>query len=80
MPGAPATLIVNLLGSLLIGLFAGLAPLPYALLGIGLCGAFTTYSAFAVEVVAMPLRSALAYAGASVVGCTLACALGLALT
>ncbi len=80
VPGVPATFIVNVLGSLLIGLFAGLAPHPYALLGIGFCGAFTTYSAFAVEVVALPARRAIPYAVGSVVGCTLACAIGLALT
>ena len=54
LPSLPATLLVNLLGSLAVGLFAGLGPSPYALLGIGLCGAFTTYSAFAVEAVTLP--------------------------
>ncbi len=80
LPGVRATLLVNLVGSLLVGLVAGMAPKPFALLGIGLCGAFTTYSAFAVEVVAMPVRRGAAYAVGSVLGCTLACGLGLAIS
>ncbi|MCU1590804.1 MAG: chromosome condensation protein CrcB [Frankiales bacterium] len=78
--GERGTLVVNVVGSLLIGLFAGLATPSYALLGVGFCGAFTTYSAFAVETATMPPRGAALYVGASVVLCCLACALGLALT
>ena len=61
------TFTVNLLGSLLLGLLLGVhdggAASPVGadlvlLLGTGFCGAFTTYSAFAVEVVALgPRRS-----------------------
>ncbi len=80
LPSLPATLLVNLLGSFAVGLFAGLGPRPYALLGIGLCGAFTTYSAFAVEAVSLSRGRAAAYVVVSVVGCCLACGLGLALT
>ncbi len=80
LPSPQATLLVNLLGSLAIGLFAGLAPRSYALLGIGLCGSFTTCSAFAVEAVALPRLRAAAYVLVTVVGCCLTCALGLAAT
>jgi CrcB protein len=77
--GERGTLVVNVVGSLLLGLFAGLASAPYALLGVGLCGAFTTYSTFAVEAGTMPRRASAAYVVTSVVLCCLACAAGLAL-
>ncbi len=46
------TILVNLVGSLLLGLFSGLAlsGSTMALFGTGFCGALTTYSAFAVHV------------------------------
>lgn len=50
-----ATLTVNVLGCLLIGIFAGLSerydllPETRAFLMLGLCGGFTTFSAFAIE-------------------------------
>ena len=53
------TLAVNLLGSLVLGLLAGRAGDDgraghlFALAGTGFCGAFTTASAFAWEVVAL---------------------------
>ena len=74
------TLLVNVIGSLLLGLFAGLSSDSYALLGIGFCGAFTTYSTFAVEAVTLRARSDVRYVAMSVVLCCLACALGLAVT
>ena len=45
------TLLVNWLGSLLLGVFSGLGlgAHPMALLGTGFCGALTTYSSFAVQ-------------------------------
>lgn len=45
------TFSANVLGSLLLGVFArsGLDDGSYALLGVGFCGAFTTYSTFAWE-------------------------------
>lgn len=49
-----ATWLINLSGSALLGFLYGireLLPLPvYALLGIGFCGAYTTFSTFTVEV------------------------------
>ena len=77
--GARGTLLVNVVGSLLIGLFAGLQASSYALLGIGFCGAFTTYSTFAVEAVSLPGRRSAGYVVASVVLCCAACSVGLLL-
>ena len=78
--GARGTLVVNLLGSLLLGAVSGLGASAYALLGVGFCGALTTFSTFAVEVVRMPRRDAVGHAVLSVAGCLLACAVGLGLT
>jgi fluoride exporter len=46
------TLAVNVAGSFLLGLFSGLSlsGQSLAFLGVGFCGALTTYSAFAVQV------------------------------
>ena len=70
-PGWPwATLLVNLTGCLLLGaLFAVLAvrlpdatwPRPF--LGVGVLGGYTTYSAFAVEVVRLAEAGAVLTAG-----------------
>lgn len=52
-PGLPyGTIAVNVLGSLVLGVLvgAGLGAEGLALLGVGFCGALTTYSAFAVQV------------------------------
>lgn len=45
------TIAVNVVGSFLLGLFSGLAlgGDAMALLGVGFCGALTTYSSFAVQ-------------------------------
>lgn len=73
-----STLLVNLTGCLLIGIFSGLStrqgglsPQTSLLLTTGFCGGFTTFSAFAWENVQM-LRSgnsmyAILYMGASLV-------------
>lgn len=53
LPGPRATLLVNVLGSVALGalLTAGVSGSPALLAGTGFCGAFTTFSSFAVEVV-----------------------------
>ncbi len=60
------TITVNVLGSLALGLLAGLAPGERLtlLLGEGVCGAFTTFSSFSVATVRLaagdhPRRAAL---------------------
>lgn len=75
LPGRRATLLVNVVGSLLLGLLAGAAPASYALLGVGFCGALTTFSTYALEVVE---EGGWRYAAVSTAGCLAACAVGLA--
>jgi CrcB protein len=83
------TLGVNLLGSLLMGLLAGVLARGAAgeparlLLGVGVLGGFTTFSAFSLELATMVERGALAtalgYALLSVIGGVLALFAGLGL-
>ena len=82
------TLAVNVAGSLVLGLVLAVWPgeRPSAarlLLGVGLCGGFTTFSTLSAELVAMlergqPMRAG-AYALASLVAGALAMIAGLAL-
>lgn len=83
------TLVVNVTGSLLLGLLAGLPadPALRALLGTGLCGALTTYSTFGYETLCLAQGGARRHAvvnvaaniaaglGAGLLGLTLAGAL-----
>ena len=81
------TLIVNLLGGLLMGLLAGVlarhsdGEWARLLIGVGVLGGFTTFSAFSLETWLMLSRGQLASAGgyalASVAGSVLALYLGL---
>ena len=70
-------LLVNVVGSGLFGLFAALSlgQHSWALLGTGFCGAFTSFSSFALQAVTRPARTATTYVVAttvlSVAGCTL---------
>lgn len=84
------TLLINVLGSLLMGLLAGRLALQSGsgegvrlFLGVGLLGGFTTFSAFSLETVALLERrewaTAALYVGGSVVLSVAALALGLAL-
>ncbi|HHU09843.1 MAG TPA: CrcB family protein [Intrasporangiaceae bacterium] len=76
-PAAPgtwpwATFGINLAGAFLLGLLLetldrraarlGPGPAPRLFLGTGILGGFTTYSAFAVETVHLPLPLAILYA------------------
>jgi CrcB protein len=65
------TLAVNLVGSALLGWLVGhgVEGRPLALLGTGFCGAFTTYSAVAVQSVNRGGWPGLAYATGTVAGC-----------
>jgi CrcB protein len=88
-PGLPfGTWIVNITGALAMGLLAGwLARIDEGgehlrlLLGVGVLGGFTTFSAFSLEVVNMLIRGdlglAAAYAVSSVAGSVLALFAGL---
>jgi fluoride exporter len=72
------TLTVNAAGSLLLGLLTGAAlfgmppPLVRPLLGIGLCGALTTYSTFGYESVKLVTDGARWFAALNVLGTVLA--------
>ncbi len=71
------TFVVNLTGALLLGFVVGLSvhhrlgPAPVALVGTGFCGAYTTFSTFTYETVALMAEgrhlSALCNAGGSLV-------------
>jgi CrcB protein len=89
-PGFPwGTLTVNVLGSLVLGVLVGLpaSPALSSLLGVGFCGALTTYSTFGYETLrllrarayllaaANVVVSLLAGLGAAYVGITVAAAL-----
>jgi CrcB protein len=82
-PGFPwGTLAVNLIGGLLMGLLAGaltgagaMSRPAWMLLGVGVLGGFTTFSAFSLDLFVLLQRGqagiALAYALGSVVGALL---------
>ncbi len=65
------TLLVNLVGSAFLGWLVGhgIDGRPLALLGTGFCGAFTTYSAVAVQSVDRGGFAGLTYAVGTVLGC-----------
>ncbi len=72
LPGRVGTLVVNVLGSAVLGALVGPATSTYALVGVGFCGALTTYSTFAVE--AVTARS-WRYAGSTMTLCVGAAAI-----
>ncbi|MFC7342634.1 fluoride efflux transporter FluC [Saccharopolyspora griseoalba] len=71
------TLVVNATGSLLLGLLAGAGlfgielPVLHPLVGIGLCGALTTYSTFGYESVRLIVDGARLFALLNVLGTVL---------
>lgn len=72
------TLLVNVAGSFLLGLCSGwsLDGQALALVGVGFCGALTTYSSFAVQTVELGRRRGAAYAVVTLGLALGACALG----
>ena len=72
------TLLVNVLGSFLLGLLveAGATGDWLALLGTGFCGGFTTYSAFAVQTHRLGPSRGAAYAVLTIGVSLAACAVG----
>lgn len=74
------TLVVNLGGAWLLGTLLGLGPhlgrLAFAFLGTGLCGALTTWSTLATELVALPRRRAVGYGAVTLAGGLAAVTLG----
>lgn len=86
-----ATILVNIVGTFILGLVAGttgtsldMNPTTRLLLGTGLCGGFTTYSAFAVETALLieqgNLLLAGTYVGTTLAACGLAAWAGMALS
>lgn len=81
------TLIVNAIGSFAMGVLVGWASdadkALVLLLGVGVLGGFTTFSAFSIETVRLMERGAWLAAGANVTASVMislaACAIGLAL-
>ncbi len=79
-----ATLVVNVVGSFVLGCVAGASPDLVALVGAGLCGGLTTYSTFSHETVRLTedgrYGQAFANVAASLTAGVAAAALGYALT
>jgi CrcB protein len=75
------TLLVNVAGSFVLGLCSGwsLDGGALALVGVGFCGALTTYSSFAVQTAELGPRRGLAYAVVTLGLALGACALGFVL-
>ncbi|MDP2771926.1 MAG: CrcB family protein [Nocardioides sp.] len=72
------TLLVNVVGSFGLGVFTALSVDVdvLALLGTGLCGGLTTYSAFAVQTHGLGRRFGAVYAATTIGLALAACALG----
>jgi len=64
------TLTVNVVGSFVLGVLSGAAAGPTAtvLVGVGFCGALTTYSTFAYETVTLAQRRARGVAAVNLLG------------
>ncbi len=68
------TFVINVTGSLLLGLSTGLAahhglpPVPTVLVGVGFAGGYTTWSTYMWETLALAETGALGLAAANIVG------------
>jgi CrcB protein len=75
-----ATLLINVTGSLVLGLltglalYHGLATTASTTLGVGFCGAYTTFSTFTFETVALLEQGAVCEALLAALGTLVACA------
>ena len=87
-PFPPGIVVVNILGSFLLGVIIGvsarglgLSPQVAGILGAGLCSGFTTFSTASVEAVHLWVdesrRAGLAYVCVTLLGSLLAAAIGL---
>lgn len=72
---AIGTIVVNVTGSFLLGLLSELTPLTLTILGVGGLGAYTTFSSFARDAVALAEQDRLRLAGIYV---AVSCVLGIA--
>lgn len=86
-----STIIVNIVGSFVLGFIVGTVGTPLeihptmrTLLGTGLCGGFTTYSAFSVETALLIEQEkhvvAGTYLASTLIGCSIAAWAGIALS
>lgn len=72
------TLVINISGSLILGvvtglaLYHGLGPIPKTAIGVGFCGAYTTFSTFSYETVRLVETGALGPAFANALGSVIA--------
>ena len=73
------TFAVNTTGSFVAGVLAGVGGAAHLVLATGFCGAFTTFSSFAVETARLGRREAVFNVAATVVACAAFAAAGLAL-
>jgi CrcB protein len=78
------TLIVNVVGSFIIGFFATITgpdgrlfvgTIPRQFVMVGICGGFTTFSSFSLQTLSLMRDSEWLYAGANIVGSVVACLL-----
>lgn len=69
-----STLVINLLGALVLGLFYGIADVRHVKLwlrvgfGTGVIGAFTTFSTFCFDLTHVSVTASLVYASLSILG------------
>lgn len=72
------TLLVNVVGSFVLGLLSALAlsGQEMALLGVGFCGGLTTYSSFAVQANRLGSRRGTAYVAVTITLSLVACTVG----